>query len=80
MAKALKCDRCGCLYESYTPERPKIAKGDVNKFFDSHPAAYLMTKVQILLHHSEIVACVPFDLCPECRKSFIEWFNSPESK
>lgn len=48
MAKALKCDRCGCLYESYIPEAPKKAKEGVNKLFDTSSSAYTATSVAIL--------------------------------
>lgn len=85
MAEALKCDRCGCLYESYTPEAPKKAKGGaVNKFFDLDTSAYLFSSLSPLTGryqgYNSVLRGVLLDLCPKCRESFIEWFNSPESK
>lgn len=83
MANAKKCDRCGDFYESYTPER-EDANECKSKIFKSYPVAYQTTCLGLGFETDEGYAVVcgrnVIELCPKCRESFIEWFNSPESK
>lgn len=84
MAKALKCDRCGCLYEHYVPEAHKKAKEGVNKLFDMSELMYKFASLTPMTGrysgYGSIMSNTSLDLCPKCRESFIEWFDSPESK
>lgn len=66
MARALKCDRCGKLYEY-----PKVdpIKELVNRVGDQicvQSRRYKLFMDQI----GEV-----FDLCPECENSLVNWFT-----
>lgn len=62
MARARKCDRCGCLYESYnvnSTDKEKfnamilICLDDSNKYWGRNAV----------------------DVCPTCNKEFTEWWH-----
>lgn len=63
---AKKCDRCGKLYESYSVSIRHVIDNDnqyrVNGFKTGADGCMNGFK----------------DLCPECMRSFTEWFNAPK--
>lgn len=63
---AKKCDRCGKLYESYSLSIRHVIDNDsqyrVNGFKTGSNGYMNGFK----------------DLCPECMRSFTEWFNAPK--
>lgn len=63
MAVALKCDRCGILYEIYK------VKGS-NKDFNG------VATIEIFNNRNYQGKDI-LDLCPECRDSLDEWLHLP---
>lgn len=64
MSKALKCDRCGTLYEIY---------GSVRKGFNS---VAIISKDQLGTYD----AVEKYDLCPECMKEVLKIMNEKKEK
>ena len=63
---AKKCDRCGKLYESYSVSI-RFDMGDNSQYRVNG----FMTGANGYMNNFK-------DLCPECMKSFTEWFNAPK--
>lgn len=62
MARARKCDRCGCLYESYN-----VNSTDKEKF---------NSMILICLDDSnKYWGRNAVDVCPTCNKEFTEWWH-----
>ena len=61
-----KCDRCNKCYETYLGK-------DVESFNTIGTSAYDIDNERIGEGHE-------YDLCPECQKQFIEWYNSVDGK
>lgn len=62
MSDAKKCDRCSEFY-SMNDDIPK--RGKINNKTVNYIGAY----------SGESTRCGYFDLCPECSKSFANWFD-----
>lgn len=60
MSSALKCDRCGKLYEH---------REITDNFISDRRMRYAVMKD---CHPQDMVV---FDLCRDCRISLVEWFN-----
>lgn len=65
MSKALKCDRCGRLYEVY--DGIAIYEGG-NKYNEISLKRYWNTVSR------------EYDLCPECMKSLFEWLKEVDNE
>ncbi len=66
----VECDRCGVTFEAID-SRPisviyRQANIDINLFFSRMSQGYLDSGT------SQI------DLCPDCRRSFVQWFAFPQ--
>ena len=68
MSVCKKCDRCGSMYENYN-----YPKHDDENFNGILFAAITDTSDRYVSHGLK-------DLCPECMKSFIDWFNCEEAE
>ena len=64
MAIAKKCDRCGAFYSIV----------DESAIEAMVQAIYNLAKKQSQLNFETIISKI--DLCPDCRKSLIEWFEN----
>lgn len=68
MSVCKKCDRCGSMYENYN-----YPKHDDENFNGILFAAITDTSDKYINHGLK-------DLCPECMKSFMDWFNCEETR
>lgn len=66
MALARKCDRCGGFYN---PEIRKANRGEFN-------AVKLINRDLT----NDFYSIRVYDLCPDCRDSFIEWLDDNNQK
>lgn len=66
MALARKCDRCGGFYNA---EMPKANKGDFN-------ALELINRNLT----NDFYSIRVYDLCRDCRDSFIKWLNNDQKE
>ena len=65
MASAFKCDRCGCLYS----ERDKSIK------FRTDSNTYISN---LWIGNTESWDSGPKDLCPDCARDFLVWWEHPD--
>lgn len=67
MSDAKRCDRCGNFYNM---DDDISKRGKINNKAVNFIGAY----------HGGSTRCGYFDLCPDCSKSFVNWFDSCMNK
>lgn len=77
MAKVLKCDRCGQVYEPIHLEKKHIVVGYISNTFGDCDLKITRGGWIVGSEYEQSVdyAAKMIDLCPKCMEEFGEWFN-----
>lgn len=86
MSMAFKCNRCGSLYEYYSPQPEssnRRKKDEVRPFPDLYSSQFdtILTAYTSCSGYTKITQNRNLiNLCPKCREEFINWFNNPNKE